>query len=76
MQNNFPINPFNLKKQFDEMKMFVENVKREENNVLKKMFGAKIKQNFLIEMKERIIRTDEYIILAPKVYDIYNLSSY
>lgn len=76
MQNNFPINPFELKKQFDEMQAFVDDVKREENAALKKMFGSKIKQNFLIEMKERILKTSEYNLLAPKVYDIYNLSSY
>lgn len=43
---------------------------------MKKMFGTKIKQNFLIEMKERILKTSEYNMLAPKVYDVYNLSSY
>lgn len=33
MQNNFPINPFELEKQFDEMQAFVENVKKKKTKL-------------------------------------------
>ncbi len=53
-----------------EMQSFAENLKREESQALKKMFGGRIKQSFLIEMKERILRISKYKLLASKVYGI------
>ena len=54
------------------MKAFFEKAKKEENKALKEMFGSMIKQNFLIEMKERILNNSEYNVIAPSVYDYYN----
>lgn len=75
MRNNLPPMPLDFQQQMLEMQSFVKNLKREENQALKKMFGNRIKQSFLIEIKERVSRNPEYVTIAPKIYDLFNFST-
>lgn len=75
MKNNFSPIPLDFQQQMLEMQSFAENMKREENQALKKMFGNRIKQSFLIEIKERVSRNPEYVMIAPKIYDLFNFST-
>lgn len=75
MRNDLPPIPLDFQQQMKEMQSFAENLKKEENQALKKMFGSRIKQSFLIEMKERVERNQEYAMIAPKIYDLFNFST-
>ncbi len=75
MRNDLPPMPLDFQQQMKEMQSFAENLKKEENQALKKMFGNRIKQSFLIEIKERVERNQEYVMIAPKVYDLFNFST-
>lgn len=75
MKNDLPPMPLDFQQQMLEMQSFAENLKKEENQALKKMFGNRIKQSFLIEIKERILRNPEYVMIAPKIYDLFNFST-
>lgn len=75
MRNNLPPMSLDFQQQMLEMQSFAENMKREENQALKKMFGNRIKQSFLIEIKERVSRNPEYVMIAPKIYDLFNFST-
>lgn len=75
MRNNLPLMPLDFQQQMLEMQSFAETMKKEENQALRKMFGSRIKQSFLIEMKERVSRNPDYVILAPKIYDLFNFST-
>ncbi len=76
--NNMP--PFDpkfieeMKKQNDFMMEFAEKQRQADNKVLKKLFAGKIKQSFLIEMKEKIIHRPDMMDLAVNHYDVLNFS--
>lgn len=47
MRNSLPPMSLDFRQQMLEMQSFAENLKKEENKALKKMFGNRIKQSFL-----------------------------
>ena len=76
--NNMP--PFDpkfieeMKKQNDFMMEFAEKQRQADNKVLKNLFAGKIKQSFLIEMKEKITHRPDMMDLAVNHYDVLNFS--
>lgn len=76
--NNMP--PFDpkfieeMKNQNDFMMEFAEKQRQADNKVLKKLFAGKIKQSFLIEMKEKITHRPDMMDLAVNHYDVLNFS--
>lgn len=76
--NNFPpLNPQQLEeqmKQLEEMMNAAKKFNEEENKALKKLFAGKIKQNFLIEIKEMIFHRTDYTQLLNTQYDSFNMS--
>ncbi len=61
-----PLNDTKLK----EINRTLDDIKNRENDVLRQIFGKKIKQSFLIEMKEKIVESYEFINLIAYVYNI------
>lgn len=47
----------------------MEDIHNNENDVLRQIFGKKIKQSFLIEMKERVVKSKDFITLISSIYD-------
>ena len=47
----------------------IEDMHNNENDVLRQIFGKKIKQSFLIEMKERVVKSIEFMKLLPLIYN-------
>lgn len=77
MNNMPPLNPQvieNIRKQQEQMDQFTKELKRKENEVLKKLFRGKIKQNFLIEMKERILNRPDMMDIMVNHYDALDFS--
>lgn len=77
--NNFPpLNPKQLEEQMKQMEEMMNAAKKfneEENKALKKLFAGKIKQNFLIEIKEMIMRRPDYTNLMIALYGALDVSA-
>ncbi len=78
MTNIAPFNPKHqemLEKQIEAMDASIKSFNDNENKALKKLFSGKIKQNFLIEMKEMIMHKPDFFPLMMEAYDYMNLSA-
>ena len=60
-----------LKQQVEAMDASIKNFNDNENKALKKLFSGKIKQNFLIEMKEMIMHKPDFFQLMMETYESY-----
>lgn len=63
-----------IKQQQKQMEEYVKQLKKQENDILKNMFKGKIKQNFLIQIKEKILNRPEMMDLMVKHYDALDFS--